>query len=240
MSGEHQKPLSALIYLVLTWFLSHFRVLISAHSREYSGSSSSEDSSSSSEDEPPAAASNIMLYLADWLTISKSRENLRLLLTDWKWSQPEIFHAHVQMTPECFDMLLAALQADLVFQNNSNLPQMPINAQLAIVLYHFGHYAGIGFGTVCLITKPVEKGEAKQWVADNSCPAWHNGRAVVDGTLVPLYARPGYYGNTWYDCKSNYSLNLQVISTPDFWIIDYYYSVGLPGSQHDSTAFAKT
>jgi hypothetical protein len=33
---------------------------------------------------------------------------------------------------------------------------------------------------------------------------------MVDGTLIPLYAQPGYFGNTWYDHKNNYSLNLQV------------------------------
>ena len=29
-------------------------------------------------------------------------------------------------------------------------------------------------------------------------------------TLIPLYSQPGYFGNTWYDRKNNYSLNLQV------------------------------
>ena len=84
---------------------------------------------------------------------------------------------------------------------------MPLDKQLAIALYCFGHYgnaistsmvglwAGIGFGTVCLVTNQVltaichkefrqaaiywptgaDREEAKQWVEDNSCPAWHNG-----------------------------------------------------------------
>ena len=209
------------------------------------------DSESSSEDEA-LAASDIMLralgslysqrYLADCQPINKSGENLHLLLTDWKHTQPEIFCAHVHMTPKCFDLLLAALYTDPVFQRNSNLPQMPLDKQLAIALYCFGHYgnaistsmvglwAGIGFGTVHLVTNQVltaichkefhqaaiywptgaDREEAKQWVEDNSCPAWHNGWAMVDGTLIPLYSQPGYFGNTWYDRKNNYSLNLQV------------------------------
>jgi hypothetical protein len=77
---------------------------------------------------------------------------------------------------------------------------------------------------------------------------------MVDGTLVPLFMRPGFFGNTWFDRKSNYSMNVQVcgsdnyyhiltywfqiISTPDLQIIDY--GVGLPGSQHDSTAWVET
>ena len=91
-------------------------------------------------------------------------------------------------------------------------------------------WAGVGYGTVHLATNRVIKaicGEqfrqaalhwpneavteaAKSWVEDNSCPAWRNGWAMVDGTLVPLYARPAFFGNTWYDRKSNYSMNVQV------------------------------
>ena len=51
---------------------------------------------------------------------------------------------------------------------------------------------------------------AKAWVEENSCPAWQDGWLMVDGTLVPLSVRPGYYGNTFFDRKSNYSLNIQV------------------------------
>jgi hypothetical protein len=35
---------------------------------------------------------------------------------------------------------------------------------------------------------------------------------MVEGTLVPLFQRPAFFGNTWFDCKSNYSLNVQVCS----------------------------
>ena len=56
----------------------------------------------------------------------------------------------------------------------------------------------------------AEKEEAKRWVEQRSCPAWRDGWLMVDGTLVPLYCRPGYFGNAWYDRKSNYSLNVQV------------------------------
>lgn len=51
---------------------------------------------------------------------------------------------------------------------------------------------------------------AKQWVEDRSCPAWRNGWLMVDGTLVPLFQRPAFFGNTWFDRKSNYSMNVQV------------------------------
>jgi hypothetical protein len=91
-------------------------------------------------------------------------------------------------------------------------------------------WAGVGYGTVRLFTNQVmlavckekfccsalrwadndAKEKAKNWVADASCPAWQDGWLMVDGTLVPLFMRPGFYGNTWFDWKSNYSMNLQV------------------------------
>ena len=54
------------------------------------------------------------------------------------------------------------------------------------------------------------KAEAKDWVEKQSCLAWRNGWLMVDGTLVPLFRRPGYFGNVFFDRKSNYSLNVQV------------------------------
>ncbi|KIM76160.1 hypothetical protein PILCRDRAFT_78031, partial [Piloderma croceum F 1598] len=132
---------------------------------------------------------------------------------------------------------------------------------------HFGNvasmlkvalWAGIGYRTVDCITKCVmvavcrnefhcttlhwpnkaEKEAAKQWVEENSCLAWRNGWLMVDGTLVPLYPYSGFYGNTWYNRKSNYSMNVQLVSMPNLLIVDY--CVSLPGSQHDATAWTET
>jgi hypothetical protein len=89
---------------------------------------------------------------------------------------------------------------------------------------------GVGYGTVRLVTNCVlasacsepfrkstlqwtsdaGKEDAKAWVESNSCPAWRNGWCMVDGTLIPLFRRPSFFGNVWFDRKSNYSLNLQV------------------------------
>ena len=89
---------------------------------------------------------------------------------------------------------------------------------------------GVGYGTVLLVTtrvikaccsecfhassvqwpNPQAKEAAKAWVEAASCLAWHNGWLMVDGTLVPLFCRPAFFGNTWFDRKSNYSLIVQV------------------------------
>lgn len=217
--------------------------------------SDSEGSSSESDDDfevPLAPASDAIMtgllglysqrYLADQCPINKTKANLCLLLDDWKVNRPEIFRSHLRVMPQCFDLLVATLQDDPVFHNGSNVPQMPVEDQIAIALYRFGHFgnavsnmkvalwAGVGYGTVCLVTNHVMRavcGErfchsalywpddtakeiAKAWVEENSCPAWRDGWLMVDGTLVPLSVRPGYYGNTFFDCKSNYSLNVQV------------------------------
>ena len=55
-----------------------------------------------------------------------------------------------------------------------------------------------------------EKEKVKLWVKEHSCKAWHNGWCLVDGTLIPLYAQPYWYGESYFDCKCNYLLNIQV------------------------------
>jgi hypothetical protein len=137
---------------------------------------------------------------------------------------------------------LEAIKDDEIFHNNSNNAQMPMEQQLAIALYRFGHYgnaastmkvalwAGVGFGTVPLVTKHIlkalnsehfhrssvqwansaAKATAKAWTEEALCPAWRDGWLMVDGTLIPLFMRPTFFGNTWFDRKSNYSMNIQV------------------------------
>ena len=55
-----------------------------------------------------------------------------------------------------------------------------------------------------------EKEEAKEWVEEHSCKAWHDGWCLVDGTLIPLYTQPYWYGESYFNQKCNYSLNIQV------------------------------
>lgn len=117
-------------------------------------------------------------------------------------------------------------------------------------------WSGVGYGTVDLCTRKVmtaihnsslrrmhirwpigqEREEPKQWTNAQACPAWRDGWCIVDGTLIPLYNRPRDYGDLWFDRKSNYSMNVQEIITPNLKIIDYYVS-GFRGAQHDSHYF---
>lgn len=181
-------------------------------------------------------------YTVPRCDIPKTHENLQLLLDEHRKHFPDIFHSYTRITPECFDNLVDSIKNHPVFHNNSNNQQMPVEEQVAIALYWFGHYgnaastmkvslwAGVGYGTVRNIMVRVmtalcdprfhaaampwqnqaEIERAKAWVEGNSCPAWRDGWCMVDGTLVPLFQRPHHYGNTFYDRKSNYSMNVQV------------------------------
>jgi len=181
-------------------------------------------------------------YMAERTEIPKTQALMQLLLGEYKNKFPHIFRSYLHIDPDCFDSLVEAIQDDEIFHNNSNNSQIPIEEQVVIALFRFGHYGnaasmmkvalqfGVGFGTVHLVTTRVlkaccserfrsssvqwanerMKAEAKDWVEKQSCPAWRNGWLMVDGTLVPLFRRPGYFGNVFFDRKSNYSLNVQV------------------------------
>ncbi|KJA25911.1 hypothetical protein HYPSUDRAFT_133783, partial [Hypholoma sublateritium FD-334 SS-4] len=158
-------------------------------------------------------------------------------------TRPDHFRQELRVSPSTFDALVEKLWNDRAFSNNSQNAQMPVEHQLAIALYRFGHYgnaasldsvakwSGYAKGTVLLATRQVmtavlhpgfmqdavhmpnaeEKEEAKQWVEDHSCRAWRDGWCFVDGTLVPLFDRPFWYAESYFDRKCNYSLNIQVL-----------------------------
>ncbi|KAH7903679.1 hypothetical protein BJ138DRAFT_967369, partial [Hygrophoropsis aurantiaca] len=158
-----------------------------------------------------------------------------------KVQRPDKFREILRVTPATFDKIIAKIENDSAFTNRSNNNQLPLDHQLAITLYRFGHdgnganlqeianWAGVGKGTVHLITRrvmtavlrpsfmnvavrfptPAEKLQAKAWVEAHSCRAWRHGWCLVDGTLIPSYDRPHWYGESYFDRKSNYSLNIQ-------------------------------
>lgn len=55
-----------------------------------------------------------------------------------------------------------------------------------------------------------EKEAAKCWVHQQFCHAWHNGWCFVDGTLIPLATQPVWFGESYWDRKDCYLLNVQV------------------------------
>ncbi|KAJ7660004.1 hypothetical protein B0H17DRAFT_954421 [Mycena rosella] len=175
-------------------------------------------------------------------TLPRGPSYLHHVLMALKAGRPDHFRQNLRVSPITFDALVAALEDDPVFANNSNHPQLSVEQQVAVALFRFGHngntasmqavgnWAGLGNGTIHLITWRVmtavlrpgfmqnavrmltheEKEKAKQWVHKKLYRAWRDGWCFVDGTLVPLDQRPTWYGESYFDRKCNYSLNIQV------------------------------
>ena len=184
---------------------------------------------------------------------------LKYVLEMLKALRPDRFRTELRVSPHTFDCLVEVITNDPVFVGHSELScQAPIQEQLAVALYRFGHngntaglqsianWAGIGKGTVELYTRRVmiaflrpefmrnavhwpsdeEKRAAKKWVCDHSCKAWQNGWCFVDGTLVPLATRPYWYGESYFDRKCRYLLNVQVCLLL-LYLDEWYPSFGM-------------
>jgi hypothetical protein len=175
-------------------------------------------------------------------TLPRGPAFLHHVLGTLKNDRPDHFREALRVSPGTFDRIVDQITHDPVFSNNSNYAQIPVETQLAIALYRFGHdgnsaslqsvanWAGVSKGMVHLVTRrimmailrpefrrsavrfptPSEKEKAKDWVQAHSCKAWRGGWCFVDGTLVPLSNRPYWYGESYFDRKCNYSLNVQV------------------------------
>ena len=61
---------------------------------------------------------------------------------------------------------------------------------------------------------------------------------MVDGTTIPIFEKPHYFGESFYDRKAQYSINSQIINTLNQQIIDY--ATGFNGSRHDTHCFGST
>ena len=170
------------------------------------------------------------------------------LLSTWRNGNLDQFRWKVRVDPSTFDGILEKIRDHHIFHNNSHCPQIPVETQLAIFMYHAGHYgnaaspeaighwAGVCPGTVVNSTNrvmvalltlhdelihlptPEEKKGAKEWVAEKVCPEWMDGYFVVDGTKFVLFQRPGLHGDAWFDKNRNYSLDCQVCSLPISWV----------------------
>ena len=163
---------------------------------------------------------------------------LGLVLQCYKNNDPYCFWANLHISPNTFDPLLSLIQDHPIFHNNSSQEQTLIPHQLAIVLYWFGHFGSQALVTAIvqwagcsegIIVKAIwwpsldEKQEASNWIEGASCSMWQPGFCMVDGMLIPLFLKPGHYGEQFFDWKSNYSLSLMVqslilLSTLNNWI----------------------
>ena len=52
--------------------------------------------------------------------------------------------------------------------------------------------------------------QAQMYAEARTCFTWRNGIFAADGTTVPLFVKPSLFRETFFNQKSNYSLNCQV------------------------------
>src|SRR5258708_15197968 len=179
---------------------------------------------------------------------------LGLVLNCFKFDDTYHFQLNLCVSPSTFNTLLTLVENHPVFYNSSHQDQMPVECQLAIALYRFGHFGnaasvelvaqwarcstGSVVNATCRVIRSFlllhdqaicwpnaeEKREASDWIESVSCHAWHLGFCMVDRTLIPLHSKPRHYGEQFFDCKSNYSLSLMVCFSPFFNFLYLCYS----------------
>ena len=151
-----------------------------------------------------------------------------------------IIHAWQCISPYVFSVILKLIKDHNIFCNHSNVPQSPIDFQLAVTLFRMGCFgnaasvidvaqeAGCSPGSVEAFTEhcftaieslynifvwplTADKKEAV-WIDAHMGfkGLWRDGWVMYDGTIIVLYAHPGLDGDAYYTQKSNYGLNLQV------------------------------
>jgi hypothetical protein len=92
---------------------------------------------------------------------------LYLVLVLYKEDDHKCFRQNLRVNPETFDALVKRIEDNSVFASNGPQNQLPVDEQLAIVLFRFGHYrnaasveaiaqwAGVSVGMVVNATRRV-------------------------------------------------------------------------------------
>ena len=85
---------------------------------------------------------------------------LDLILIDFKFHDPKHFQHNLQVSASTFDSLLEMIETHPVFLNDTYTSQSPVNRQLAVAMFWFGHngnaasveavaqWAGVSAGTI--------------------------------------------------------------------------------------------
>ncbi|KAL3699429.1 hypothetical protein R1sor_017451 [Riccia sorocarpa] len=135
------------------------------------------------------------------------------------------------MNRRSYMCLLDMISDHHVFDNNSPYPQAEVFVQLAVALDRFGHE-----GNGHEIAWPDRQEQAvNSALAELGFPGCIG---LVDGTLVKLSQRPRDDGETYFDRKSNYSMNVQDICDQHKRVI--YFFAGMPGTCHDLTCLRRS
>lgn len=176
------------------------------------------------------------------------------------------FISFFRMTRASFGLLANVIQDDPIFYNDSHNPQIAPSIQLATTLYILGSYGsstvraaaqlGIGEGTAhlylqrCMIALVHLSTRYIQWPEPGG-EDFKNRRSEIeeqskfpgcvgflDGTDIILQYAPSFHGETYFNRKKHYGLNLQGICDSERRFS--YISTGFPASVGDATVFCET
>ncbi|MBW0494510.1 hypothetical protein O181_034225 [Austropuccinia psidii MF-1] len=176
--------------------------------------------------------------------------------------QDDDFKQGMRTSKEGFHFLYEKIHHHRVFSNNSTAIQLPMAHQLAVTLERpgsngnagsVGKFAcnyNIGRGTVIKVSQRVIKAIISlqsiyvKWPDPNrrcqiSEVMQHEGFkgcvGFIDETNFPLYQKPAWQGEVYYDRKKVYSLNAQILCDCDKTITGFI--AGWPGSCADSMVY---
>jgi DDE superfamily endonuclease len=197
-------------------------------------------------------------YLNVRAPVPKSRHWVNNVLNEL---DDERFKTETRVSRNAFDFILEKIKDHPIFhRSEKNNQQLPVENQLHIALYRFGRYgngasirdianhAGIGEGTVEKITRRIitallslepqylcwySQGEKNAMKARiDATFGFPECIGFLDGTSVILDLKPEKNHQDYYNRKSRYAINAQILCDLD-WRIRYSF-VGYPGSVHDS------
>jgi len=170
------------------------------------------------------------------------------------------------MSGASFGQLANVIQEYQIFHNDSHNPQISPSIQLATTLYILGSYSsstvraaaqlGIGEGTAylylqhCMIALIHLSTRYIQWPVPGNEDFKRRRTEIeeesgfpgcvgfLDGTDIVLPYAPSFHGETYFNQKKHYVLNLQGICDSERRFS--YISTGFPASVGDATVFCKT
>lgn len=176
------------------------------------------------------------------------------------------FRSFFRMSRPAFTALYQIIKHNTVFHNSSRNPQIDPSIQLATALYFFGisgsntvrsaAQLGIGEGTTQLYIRRIMialihlSAQYITWPTPGSVELRHMRAKIeyesqfpgcigfLDGTDINLLRAPSWHGETYFNRKKKYAINVQGIVDADRRF--RYISTGYPASVGDATVFSET
>ncbi|MBW0510388.1 hypothetical protein O181_050103 [Austropuccinia psidii MF-1] len=129
----------------------------------------------------------------------------------------------MRTSKEGFEFIYHNICNHEVFQNNSTCEQLPIAHQLALTLERLGSN-----GNAASVGKFARNFQQRRQISQVMRQEGFDGCVgFIDGTNFPLYGKPAWQGEVYFDWKKNYLINAQILCDCDNNIIAFI--TGWPG-----------